>query len=85
MKGYGEKDKLSKFLSELRLRAASKPTVKVKASIWKQLEVHLWLTNSILAITMKCYFFYMKRNESLVMGLPIKQGKSILYSSKAEH
>lgn len=25
MKGYGEKDKLSKFLTELTLRAASKP------------------------------------------------------------
>jgi hypothetical protein len=77
MKGYVEKDKLSKFLTELRFRAAS----KYKKHLETIREVHFWLANSILTLTMKHYFpiIYMKTDESLDMSLLIKQGNEFIF------
>lgn len=81
MKGYGGKDKLSKFLTKLRLELHPNPTGKGKVSIWKQLEARFWLTNSIVAFTMELYFPIIndKEDDSLGMNLPVIQSNGFIF------
>lgn len=73
MKGYGGKDKLSKFLTELRVRADPNPTGKGKVSIWKQSVASFWLTGSIRAFTTE------RDDDSLGMNLPVIQTNGFIF------
>lgn len=79
MKGYGGKDKLSKFLTELRVRAASKPYRKRKSKHVETIRGRFWLTNSVVAFTMELYFPIVNDKDSLGMNLPVIQSNGSIF------